>query len=78
MCAIFIFPNMSPLQRKIMEWWRVMEAQPGAPIHVAMDSEVTDQAVVMSAMEMTVTSLALTVQIWDLAEASVHLCLDYR
>ena len=53
-----------------------MEAQPGAPIHAAMDSEVTDQAVVMSAMEMTVTSLALTVQIWDLAEASVHSCLD--
>ena len=54
-----------------------MEAQPGAPIHAAMDSEVTDQAVVMSAMEMTVSSLALTVQIWDLAEASVYLYLDF-
>ena len=55
-----------------------MEAQGGAPVHAAMDSEGTNQGVVMSAMEMTVTSLALTVQIWDLAEASVHLCLDSR
>ena len=61
-----------------MEWWMVMEAQPGAPIHVAMDSEVTDQGVVMSAMQVTVTSLALTVQIWALAEVSVHSCLDSR
>ena len=54
----------------------VMEAQAGAPIHAAMDGELTDQGVGMSAMQMTVTSLALTVQIWDLAEASVHSCLD--
>ena len=37
---------------------------------------VTDQGVVMSATEMTVTSLALPVEIQALAEASVHLCLD--
>lgn len=54
----------------------VMEAQAGAPIHAAMDGELTDQGVVMSAMQMTVTSLALAVQIWALAEASVHSCLD--
>lgn len=24
--AIFIFPNLSPSQRKAIEWWRVMEA----------------------------------------------------
>ena len=53
-----------------------MKAQPHAQLHAALRCEVTNQGVVMSAMQMTVTSLALTVQIWDLAEASVHSCLD--
>ena len=57
-----------------------MEAQAGAQIHavMGMGCEVANQGVVMSAMQMTVTSLALALQIWALAEASVHSCLDSR
>ena len=47
-----------------------MEAQAGAP------GGVTNQEVVMSAMEIIVTSLALSVQIQALPETSVHSCLD--
>jgi len=49
--TICIFPKLSLLERKITECWRVMEAQAGAWIHIAMDCEVINRVAVTSARD---------------------------